>query len=183
MAPTLTTTYRRYRGFTLVELMLVLAVVAIIAAIAVPTFDDFVTKNRVKGAAEEIHGLVLQAKSEGPVRDVDMSVSIDTEAWCVGFAETADCDCTDAASCAVDVAETEVTQVVDGSAHQGVMITENFAGDGFTFEQLRGSLENDNSGTIAVASGDWRLDIQVSAGGRIRVCNPNSNAMTGYDAC
>ncbi len=167
-------------GFTLIELMVVIAIVAIIATIAVPSFNGFIAKNRVKGATEDIYGLVLQAKSEGPIRDTNMSLDVDTNAWCVGFAAAPGCDCTDTTSCTVDVAGTDVTQIVDGSDYDNVTIASTFTGTP-TFSRLRGSV--DNSGDITLTSGDWALTIQVSPSGRVRVCNPNDNAMTGYESC
>lgn len=173
------------KGFTLVELMVVVAIVAIIAAIAVPSFNDFVAKNRVKGAAEEIYGLILQAKSEAPIRDTNISVNTNTGAdpWCVGFSTTVDCDCTAADACTVPVGAdaTEVLQVVNGAQYNGVTIAETFANTGTTFRLPRNTASQ--AGTISVASGNWQLNIIISTQGRIRVCNPNNNTMPGYDPC
>lgn len=170
-------------GFTLVELMVVVAIVAIIAAIAVPSFNDFVAKNRVKGAAEEIYGLILQAKSEAPIRDADISINTNTGAnpWCMGFSTTVNCDCTNTTSCVVPVAGTNVLQVVNGTDYNGVTIAETFANTGTTFSLPR--VTATQAGTISVVSGNWQLNIIISTQGRIRVCNPNNNTMTGYDAC
>ncbi len=165
-------------GFTLVELLMVIAVIAILAAIAAPSFNDWLAKGRVKSATEDIYGLILQAKSEGPIRDTDMTVDVDTDAWCVGFSDGA-CDCTDTTSCTVNVAGTNVTQIVDGSDYDNITITSDFAGT--TFSRLRGDVNN--SGDITVTSGDWALDIAISDAGRIRICNPNNNVMTGYESC
>ena len=162
--------------------MIVVVVVAILAAIAVPGFNDFVAKNRVKSAAEDIYGLILQAKSEAPIRDANISVNTNTGAtpWCVGFSTTANCDCTNTTSCVVPVAGTNVVQVVNGADYRGVTITETFAGTGTTFNRIRGDAAE---GTISVISDNWQLNIVISAEGRIRICNPNANAMSGYGAC
>lgn len=169
-------------GFTLVELMVVVAIVAIIAAIAVPSFNDFVAKNRVKGAAEEIYGLILQAKSEAPIRDTNISVNIDSGAdpWCVGFSTVAGCDCDADDECVVPVAGTDVLQVVNGTEYENVTIAETF-NTGTTFRLPRNTASQ--AGTISVTSGAWQLNVIVSTQGRIRVCNPNANTMPGYDAC
>ena len=170
------------KGFTLVELMVVVAIVAIIAAIAVPSFNDFVAKNRVKGAAEEIYGLILQAKSEAPIRDTNISVNTNAGAdpWCVGFSTAVDCDCTNTTSCVVPVAGTDVVQVVNGTEYNGVTIAETF-NTGTTFTLPRNTASQ--AGTISVTSGIWQLNIIISTQGRIRICNPNNNTMPGYEAC
>lgn len=163
--------------------MIVVAIVAIIATIAVPSFNDFVAKNRIKGAAEEIYGLILQAKSETPIRDQNISVNTNTGAdpWCVGFSTTVDCDCTNTTSCVVPVAGTDVLQVVNGAEYNNVTIAETFAGTGTTFTLPRNTATL--AGTLSVTSGAWQLNIIISTQGRIRVCNPNNNVMTGYDGC
>lgn len=175
----------RNPGFTLIEVMIVVVIVAVLAALAAPSFSDFMEKNRVKGATEEIYGLILQAKSEVPIRDASIFVNTNTAAtpWCVGYAAAANCDCTDPSSCAVNVAGTDVTQIVNGQEYPGVTIQETFAGTGTAFRTPRGMVNPGEVGTVSVVSTDWQLDIVVSTTGRIRVCNPNDNAMTGYEPC
>src|SRR5690606_31368618 len=157
-------------------------VVAILAAIAVPGFNDFITKNRVKSAAEDIYGLLLQAKSEAPIRDTNISVNTNAGAtpWCVGFSTAANCDCTNTTSCVVPVAGTNVLQVVNGTSYTGVTIAETFAGTGFTFNRIRGTASTvATQDSINVTSGNWQLNVVISPEGRIRMCNPNNNVMTG----
>ena len=52
-------------GVTLVELMVSLAVLAILATVAVPSFVDFLDKNRVRGAADAVVSLVSSAPVSG----------------------------------------------------------------------------------------------------------------------
>jgi len=157
-------------------MMIVVIIIGIIAAVAVPSFDNYFERQRVKRAAEDIYGLILQAKSEGPIRDVGMSVSVDTDTWCVGFSDTANCDCA-ANACTIDVAGTDVVQVVSGTDHSDVTITSTIAGT--TFAYPRGT---QTAGNITVSSGGYSLEVQVSPEGRVRLCNPNG-AGAGYDEC
>ena len=176
-------TDKSQRGFTLIELMMVVAIVAVIAAISVPSFMNFIQKNKVKSAAEDIYGLVLQGKSEGPVRDSDIFFNLEgsgTAAWCIGFSETASCSCDDAdladVTCRVDIGGVEVAQVIRAENHPDV----SFAGTAFSFSQPRISTSN---GTLTLALNDWALEIRRTQQGRIKICNPNDNTIPGYGEC
>lgn len=59
----------KYRGFTLIELMIVVAVVAVLASIAAPSFSSFVTGQRVKSAANEFAMAAMFARSEAVKRN------------------------------------------------------------------------------------------------------------------
>ncbi|GIX31133.1 MAG: hypothetical protein KatS3mg124_1605 [Porticoccaceae bacterium] len=179
--------FRRGPGFTAIELMVVVAVVALLAAMAVPAFQDLLAKRRVKGAAEEIHGLLLQARHEVPLRERDVTAVFADSAdpWCVGLTLAATCDCgiqdpTDPDACTLPVAGTPVLQVLQGDEFPGVALESTFTADHTTFRHPRLTA---NAGSVRVTSGDFRLDVVVSPQGRIRICNPNDNAMPGYLPC
>lgn len=53
----------RSRGFTLIELMIVLAIVAILLAIAVPAYQDFVLKSRVRVAQTDLVALSVAVEN------------------------------------------------------------------------------------------------------------------------
>ena len=52
------------KGFTLLELLVVLAIVAIVSAVGYPSFDTWVSKNRVKSEADKIAGLFSSATTQ-----------------------------------------------------------------------------------------------------------------------
>jgi len=177
---------RKSQGYTLVEMLVVLGMVGVLAAAGIPSFSDSIARKRVTGATEGIYGLLLQTKASGPIRDTNMSFNTNAGAtpWCAGYSATADCDCTITTSCVVNVAGTNVTQVLNGTAFNGVIIAENFAtGGGTTFSRVRGNASQ--AGTVAVSSGNWQLNIVISTDGRTRVCHPNdaTSSISGYIAC
>lgn len=174
----------RATGFTLVELLLVLAVLGVITAIAVPAFSDVAARSRVKDAAESIHGLIVLARSESPIRDANLSLSVNAGHWCVGIAATPGCNCTltfGSSACMLDVAGDNVLQTVTAEEFPGVSVSENFPGVGTTFNRLRRTASP--AGTIVVSSAGQTLEIRIGLTGRIRVCSPVDGAMGGYPGC
>lgn len=51
------------KGFTLIEVMIVVAIVAILAAIALPSYENYITKSKIKEAQSNLIGLSLSAES------------------------------------------------------------------------------------------------------------------------
>ncbi len=54
---------KKINGFTLIELMIVVVIMAILAAIAIPSYQSYVTKAKVKEAQSNLVGLALAAES------------------------------------------------------------------------------------------------------------------------
>jgi len=171
------------QGFTLIEMMIVIAIIAIVMSLAVPSFNEFFEKNRLKRAAEETYGLVTKARAEGVIRDTRMYVSVDTDEWCLGYATAIGCDCTEtvlteADACAVSIAGTPVRQVVSGSNFTGVTMT---AGSNVSFNHIKGTAAN---GSVTLVADAWSLKITVSTVGRVRICAPSASKTTmGYPEC
>lgn len=49
----------KQNGFTLIELLVTVAVVGILAAIAIPSYENYVTKSKLKGAQSDLVALSL----------------------------------------------------------------------------------------------------------------------------
>lgn len=174
------------RGYTLIEVLAAIAIIGVLAAVGLPSYTDSLERNRVAGAAEEIFGLLLRAKSEGTIRDVDMSFNTNPAAtpWCAGFSATPGCDCTNTSSCTVNVAGTSVLQTLSGAEFDNVVIAESFAtGTGTTFSRIRGTASQ--AGIVAITDGSWQLNVVVDADGSVEICNPNdaTDSIPGYTSC
>jgi len=170
-------------GFSLLELLVVLTVAAILLGTTISAFQSQRAKNDVKKGAEEVLALLRQAAAEAPLRDQPMTVSVESAGspWCVGVAVNSACNCLEPDECTVDVAGQDVTRIVTGADHPGIVIADTFSGNSTTFEPVRGRASS--PGTLSVSSGDWSLDVRVSTEGRLQVCNPANNAIPGYEAC
>lgn len=54
---------KKTRGFTLIEVMIVIVIIAILAAIAVPSYQTYVTKSKIKEAQSNLIALSLSAEN------------------------------------------------------------------------------------------------------------------------
>ena len=168
------------KGFTLVELMVVIAIVAILATIAVPSFNSFIDKYRVKRAADTLSAFLINAKSEADKRKATVRVVFMTVGtpWCAGMTMANTCDCTVPTSCRID----GVDRLVQGSDYKNILLTTTATAATFSFTPLRGTV---NSGNAEVQSADGlQVRVIVTGTGRIRLCSPSgSGNIGGYPLC
>lgn len=65
---------RKYRGFTLVELMIVLLLLAVVATIGVPSFAQLMRSNQLTSHANGVLSALQLARSEAAARGVPVAV-------------------------------------------------------------------------------------------------------------
>lgn len=85
----------RSGGFTLIELMLVVTLAALLLGIGVPSFNSFVSGQRVKTAASDFSMAAVQARSEAIKRNAEIGVVSAAGGWKNGWCvidPTKDCD-------------------------------------------------------------------------------------------
>jgi prepilin-type N-terminal cleavage/methylation domain-containing protein len=183
---------RRADGFTVIELMITVVVIAVLASMAGPTFENFITKQRLKGAIEDIRGMIQEAKTEAVVRGDSSFLDIDTSGtWCVGYRMGSACDCTAASGsdlCSLDYmvssSTVAVTKRISGADYQDVSFKIN---SGFTapssFDPINSVLPIAGTGTLEVSAGIWTANIVVSRLGRARICAETYSEGLGYPVC
>ncbi|MFO7553030.1 MAG: prepilin-type N-terminal cleavage/methylation domain-containing protein, partial [Haliea sp.] len=64
------------RGFSLLELMIVIVVASVLLAIAMPAWQGFGDRGKVKSAAQALAGDLAYARSESLARGTGASVSL-----------------------------------------------------------------------------------------------------------
>jgi len=71
----------KYKGFTLIEMMIVVAVIAILAGIALPAYNSYVNRGKIKTAQADLVALSLnfaneyQRKLQYPASGTDLSTT------------------------------------------------------------------------------------------------------------
>lgn len=175
---------KRNLGFTLTELMVTVAIIGILASIAVPSFQEQIQANRVKGAAEVLFGSLQNAKVEAVktnsvVRIVFTPATTNTEhsAWCYGMTDIGDDTCV----CTVGANSCASGSVVRSTDFTNISVNFN-AANTRAFNPLRGT---GTAGTVTFSAGTNKTVAVATLGvGRIRVCNPSGSVIvTGNGAC
>ena len=184
------------KGFTLIELMITVVIIAVAVALAVPSFDRVRQKRQTTSAAEQVAAFISNAQSEAVKRNEEVTVSItrtNNTTWCLGaIVGTTACDCTETVTTETDYCDIEdVAQILNSTEWPLAQVTASgvSADNVFTFDPVRGimltaDLGNDHFLTVVSESGDYSLQVDVAATGRLRVCNPDSSKkVAGYDSC
>ena len=185
-------------GFTLIELLIVVVIVAIGIALALPSFETVSQKRQTTAEAEQLAAFLSLARSEAVKRNEQVGIDfnyIDATNWCVGAAiGTTYCDCTkpsgDSDYCEIDEAR-HIMNNSDFSKSQ--MVTSSSDSDNnFAFDPIRGSMSAADLADSLVArnfvmestSEEFRLLVEITVVGRIRICNPDSTkGVPGYPDC
>ena len=107
---------KRYRGFTLVELMVTIVLLAILLGIAVPSFSTIVRNNRLVAHANALVGTLNSARAEAIAQKRTVTVcgsddgnSCDATKWADGWMSFID----EAGDAAFDAADDTVLRVMD----------------------------------------------------------------------
>ena len=179
-------------GFSIVEVMTVIAIIAVLVALALPSFNDYFEKARLRGAADSLVGLLAQSRSEAVKRNRQTVVTKvgGGAVWCVGATIAADpsnvgdplpaavpCDCSDGTpSCSLGtISSTDARGVTAGANAFEV-----------TFNPKYGGSEGFVSPTTSFTSQSGRFDLSVRASstGQARICRTaGSGTIYGYMEC
>lgn len=82
------------RGFTLIELAFTLAVLGIILAAAVPSYSNYLARQRLRHVAELLELDLRRARTLSVNESRNIYVSFQSgPQWCWGASRTAPCDC------------------------------------------------------------------------------------------
>jgi prepilin-type N-terminal cleavage/methylation domain-containing protein len=165
------------RGLTLMELMVTVAILAILVALAVPSFNSFLAKGRLSGAAEALAQDLQLARSESSRLNDAVTISFSSgAAWCYGSVVSATaCNCTQT-SCNL--------RRVDNSAFAGVTMTAvSFGSTAATFTAFmpRQGLADDGTVEFTHASAGT-LRVSLGTAGQVRICS-TSGGLGHHPAC
>ncbi|MCF9124465.1 GspH/FimT family pseudopilin [Vibrio parahaemolyticus] len=168
------------RGFTLLELMITVAVLSALLATAAPSFQNVFETNKMQRLANELHGFVIQGKSEAVLRrerlwaHLIMSGGSSSDGnWRI--------ELTDNSS---EGAGT-VLFSFSGAPYKGIVVTPSYASDQISFDDVHGRPSSGNIRFYPVGESSKALKlISHTLSARVRVCSDNNNTeFFGYSTC
>ncbi|AIV04703.1 MULTISPECIES: GspH/FimT family pseudopilin [Vibrio] len=168
------------RGFTLLELLITIAVLSVLLTAAAPSFQNVFETNKMQRLANELHGFVIQGKSEAVLRrerlwaHLIMSGGSSSDGnWRI--------ELTDNSS---EGAGT-VLFSFSGAPYKGIVVTPSYASDQISFDDVHGRPSSGNIRFYPVGESSKALKlISHTLSARVRVCSDNNNTeFFGYSTC
>lgn len=161
-------------GLTLTELVFAILVLAILTAVAVPSYNSFLDRQRVKGAAHALADDLRFAREESVRLGRSVHVTFEPGApWCWGVAFNQPCDCkgrNPALRCDISRG--------GGEDFKGVALVVSQA---LEFDPQLGRAQQPGR-TEFVSLGGNRLRVELTGSGRSRVCVA-SGSVSGLESC
>ena len=170
------------RGATLIELFIGLVIMGILIAAGVPTFRTWVQNTQIRTAAESVQNGLQVARNEAVRRNANVAFQLGSgSGWSVVVVKTG----ATVQSRAKEEGSDNVTVLVTPSA--STMVTFTGLGRIVTLNADGTSpitrLNFDVPTTILPAASSRDLQIDISPGGQIRMCDPNVSATTDPRKC
>ena len=168
------------RGFTLLELLITIAVLSVLLTAAAPSFQNVFETNKMQRLANELHGFVIQGKSEAVLRrerlwaHLIMSGGSSSDGnWRI---ERTDNSAEGAGT---------VLFSFSGAPYKGIVVTPSYASDQISFDDVHGRPSSGNIRFYPVGESSKALKlISHTLSARVRVCSDNNNTeFFGYSTC
>lgn len=174
----------RFRGLTLVELMITVAVLAILATVAFPSFQRMLVERRVESAAEAAYQLARVGRAAALKTSSDIYLLSSTgQDWAVWLSPTYPCSSrTPATPCLYEDA------VVRAASHPTTTLESSLTTPNVQLAFRTATIINYDNASATTMSLTWsaptglQLQLRMTREGSILICSPN-NTSTRYAAC
>lgn len=177
-------------GVTLIEILIAIAVFAVIAALGVPSLGDWLKNAQIRTAAESLQNGLQQARNEAARRNTAVEFRLTATGgasdWEIRLADTAAADRQLAARPSAE------TPAVVLTTTPAAATTVTFDGMGRRYPASRQNADGsailtsiciDLSPALLPAARTHDLEVNISAGGSVRMCDPKVSNATDTRVC
>lgn len=148
------------RGLTLIELMIGLGILAVLMSLAVPSFQTYLQRQRLKAAAQTLELDLKEARYEAARQGRPIHLSWDAGPdWCYAIATRPGCDCHGTDSCAL--------KRVRAADLRGLQLVQ---AQGLRFDPATGTADLVGVAAVWQVRSGERLQVDVNAMGRPGSC-------------
>lgn len=172
----------RWRGFSLLELMVAILVLAILLTIGIPSYIQFREDNTLSSAGRALYGDILLARSESTKRNNEnlKVLFFGGSAWCYRITDL-DASTCDSCTATCDIDGDGQSRGSDAASYPKVQIKNiGYPGGELRMGTLRGSMLD---GHILLSLGSKEIKVTTNKLGRVYLCSPAGTQLTGVDAC
>jgi type IV fimbrial biogenesis protein FimT len=168
------------RGFSLVEILVGLAIFAILTTSALPAYSVWIQNTKIRNAAESVQNGLQLARSEAIRRNTNVQFVLGSDsAWTVSV---------------IDPAET-IQSRLSGQGSANVTVATTPAATTVTFNSLGRAIPNpsglpsftqvdfDVPSAVISATLSRELRVTITAGGRVRMCDPSVGDTSDTRSC
>lgn len=177
------------RGFSLIEVMIAVALIGVLAAAGLPSFKEFMQNSKIRSTAGTFYAGVQAARAEAIRRNVAVQFVLTTDDPTDANKNTTNLS-TNAANWLVRTADPAIPgaflYIMGKSAAEGAGGSQTVQVDGggtttITFTPFGGttlaaattlSFTNPTGGACATAGPMRCMNVAVSVGGQVRMCDP-----------
>lgn len=127
----------KQRGFTLIELIVTVVVISIFASIAVPSYSEWIERQRLSRAVSDLANLIQFARTETLKTDTNMYLVFTVgDNWCSAVQTT---------SAALDCDSNISGRHIAYTNYPGIKMVSPTSGSMFYFDKVRGTPVNSNN--------------------------------------
>lgn len=160
------------RGFTLIELIIGVVVMAILMSMALPSFTAWIQKSQIRTAAETIQNGLMLARGEALRRNTQVSFTMagPDSSWTVAVVNPAE---TIQSRSGTESTQNAVVEIAAGPALPVNVVFDGLGRATSLATTLQIHVKNPVGGACGTGLTEMRcLDVQVSVGGTVKMCDP-----------
>jgi type IV fimbrial biogenesis protein FimT len=166
------------QGFTIIELLVGIGITAFLLMMTMPGINRYLVDTKIRAAAQAFYDGAQLARSEALRRNLDVAISLmdSNQGWAVSYVPAPNAD---AITLSSKSPESASTLTITAGATGVTFNSQGFASVANTVQFASG----DSATCVANGGAQRCLNVIVSRGGQVRICDPSVSAAGDNRKC